>query len=114
MLTKAREISNESFLRATAAAFRESWRIVDVLRQLKNDDKYVSQTQAEDVVFVDYFSLYEESITDTNTMMFSFHMFELNMDEYLDEEVETIRQSFETIIRDWDRKVIFGHINRIV
>lgn len=85
LLTKAREISNESFLRATAAAFRESWRIVDVLRQLKNDDKYVSQTQAEDVVF---------------------HMFELNMDEYLDEEVETIRQSFETIIRDWDRKSV--------
>ena len=34
-------------------------------------------------------------------------MFEPNMDEYLDEEVETIKQTFETIVRDWGRKVRF-------
>ena len=50
LLTKAREISNEVFLRATAAAFKEAWRIVDALVQLKNDDEYVTLTQAEDVV----------------------------------------------------------------
>ena len=31
--------------------------MVDVLRQLKNDDKYVTQTQAEDVVYVGMISL---------------------------------------------------------
>ena len=65
LLTKAREISNETFLRAAAATFRESWRMVDVLRQLKNDDKYVTQTQAEDVVYVGMISLmYGISIND--------------------------------------------------
>lgn len=32
-------------------------------------------------------------------------MFEPNMDEYLDEEVETAKQMFETICRDWERQV---------
>ena len=31
--------------------------MVDVLRQLKNDDKYVTQMQAEDVVYVGMISL---------------------------------------------------------
>ena len=34
-------------------------------------------------------------------------MFEQNMDEYLDEEVETVKQAFEVISRDWERKVRF-------
>ena len=32
-------------------------------------------------------------------------MFEINMDEYLDEEVESITQAFEMINRGWERKV---------
>lgn len=32
-------------------------------------------------------------------------MFEPNMDEYLDEEVESVKQAFEVINRDWERKV---------
>ncbi|KAL5514904.1 hypothetical protein ACEPAG_2220 [Sanghuangporus baumii] len=84
LLTKAREVSNEAFLRATAAAFKEAWRMVDVLLELKNDDSHVSCTQAEDVVY---------------------QMFEQNMDEYLDEEVESVKQAFEVINRDWERKM---------
>ena len=39
--------------------------MVDVLRQLKNDDKYVTQTQAEDDVYVGMISLmYGISIND--------------------------------------------------
>ena len=32
-------------------------------------------------------------------------MFEPNMDEYLDEEIESVKQALETICRDWERKV---------
>jgi recyclin-1 len=32
-------------------------------------------------------------------------MFEINMDEYLDDEVENLRLSFDVICRQWDKKV---------
>lgn len=32
-------------------------------------------------------------------------MFEPNMDEYLDEEIEHVKQAFETICAEWDQKV---------
>jgi recyclin-1 len=32
-------------------------------------------------------------------------MFEQNMDEYLDEEVESVKCTLEAICRDWERKV---------
>jgi hypothetical protein len=32
-------------------------------------------------------------------------MFEVNMDEYLDEEVEYLKQICDTICKDWDRQV---------
>lgn len=32
-------------------------------------------------------------------------MFEQNMDEYLDEEVESVKSSLETICRGWEQKV---------
>ncbi len=32
-------------------------------------------------------------------------MFESNMDEYLDEEIEYIKQSFEMICRTWEKTV---------
>jgi recyclin-1 len=36
LLTRAREISNEIFLQATAAAFVQSWRLVDALIDVTN------------------------------------------------------------------------------
>ena len=32
-------------------------------------------------------------------------MFEPNMDEYLDEEVEYVKQSFEMTCRSWEKQV---------
>lgn len=59
LLTKAREISNEVFLKAAAASFREAWRMVDVLIEvgagpadLGKKASAVSRTQAEDVMSV--------------------------------------------------------------
>ena len=36
-------------------------------------------------------------------------MFEPNMDEYLDEEVEYVKQSFEMTCRSWDKQVRAVH-----
>ena len=35
-------------------------------------------------------------------------MFEINMDEYLDEEIEYLKLTFDTICREWNKKVLPG------
>ncbi|KAI8974035.1 exocyst complex component Sec10-like protein [Trametes punicea] len=85
LLTRAREISNEIFLKATAASFKEAWRMVDTIVQVgSSKDPDFPRTKAEDVVY---------------------RMFEPNMDEYLDEEVEFVKQSFEMICRAWEKEL---------
>ncbi|KAF8273573.1 exocyst complex component Sec10-like protein [Lactarius quietus] len=90
LLTHARSLANGAlFLKATAACFREAWRIVDTLLELASQrhppsaDREVSKAQAEDVVY---------------------RMFEPNMDEYLDEEIDSLKQTFEHTYRDWEKK----------
>ncbi|KAJ7366617.1 exocyst complex component Sec10-like protein [Mycena albidolilacea] len=85
LLTRAREISNATYLKAAAATFRESWRMVDAIMQAASQrPDYVERTRAEDVVY---------------------KMFEINMDEYLDEEVESVKQAFEITCRGWDKQM---------
>lgn len=50
LLTRAREISNETFLIATAASFKETWRMVDTIMQVADNSPAVTRTNAEDVV----------------------------------------------------------------
>ena len=52
MLTRAREISNEIFLKAAAASFKEAWRIVDTIMHIAStkEDFEMPKTKAEDVV----------------------------------------------------------------
>ena len=52
MLTRAREISNEIFLKAAAASFKEAWRMVDTVMHIAsvNEDLKLPKTKAEDVV----------------------------------------------------------------
>ncbi|KAG2131018.1 exocyst complex component Sec10-like protein [Suillus clintonianus] len=85
LLTRAREISNALYLTAAAASFRESWRIVDVLTTVSSNFSGKGKDKAEDVVFM---------------------MFEPNMDEYLDEEIESLKQAFEVICKEWDRSTL--------
>ncbi|KAG1743685.1 exocyst complex component Sec10-like protein [Suillus paluster] len=85
LLTRAREISNALYLTAVAASFRESWRIVDVLTTVSSNFNGKGKDKAEDVVFM---------------------MFEPNMDEYLDEEIESLKQAFEVICKEWDRSTL--------
>ncbi|RDX42287.1 hypothetical protein OH76DRAFT_135417 [Lentinus brumalis] len=86
LLTRAREISNEIFLKACAASFKEAWRMVDTIVQVAatRADLQMPKTKAEDVVY---------------------RMFEPNMDEYLDEEVEYVKQSFEMTCRSWEKQL---------
>jgi len=86
LLTRAREVSNEIFLKANAASFKESWRMVDVIAEVARErsDSMITKTQAEDVVY---------------------RMFEPNMDEYLDEEVEFVKQCFEMTCRGWENQL---------
>ncbi|KAJ7729685.1 exocyst complex component Sec10-domain-containing protein [Mycena maculata] len=86
LLTRARELSNATYLKATAATFRESWRMVDAIMQAaaERPDSNVQRTRAEDVVY---------------------QMFEINMDEYLDEEVESVKQAFEVTCKGWDQQM---------
>ncbi|KAG8937491.1 F-box protein: endocytic membrane traffic, recycling ReCYcling 1 [Tulasnella sp. 408] len=111
LLSQARAVSNEIFLKATAATFAQAWRIVDVLLEVaagggssstepspenpkpqengrpsdgKSGNAFLSRNQAEDIVF---------------------RMFEPNMDEYLDEEIESAKQAFEMICKEWERQL---------
>jgi len=81
LLTRARQLGTGVYLRCVAAAFKESWKMVDAIMRAAEErpgEEVVSRTRAEDVVY---------------------QMFEVNMDEYLDEEVGACKE--------WDRGVCF-------
>ncbi|KAI0665843.1 exocyst complex component Sec10-like protein, partial [Trametes maxima] len=84
LLTRAREISNEVFLKAMAASFKESWRVVDTIVQVASQ------------------CLPQGRLTFNRDR---YHMFEPNMVGYLDEEVEFVKQRFEMACRSWDKQV---------
>jgi recyclin-1 len=106
LLIAARAASNECFLKASAACFRESSRLVDTLIQVATDNPEAGaalpRTRAEDVVCV---RLEETSfIKEFKTNKFTrYRMFETNMDEYLDEEVEFVKLRFDNICRAWSK-----------
>lgn len=54
LLERAREVSTAMFLQATAACFRVSWKMVDVLLQAaeQRKDSEITRTKAEDVMSV--------------------------------------------------------------
>ncbi|KZP28233.1 hypothetical protein FIBSPDRAFT_947817 [Athelia psychrophila] len=96
LLTKAREVSNEAYLTAAAASFSMVWAMVDVLVEVgkvapgsepgdaaaATGEGQVGRERAEDVVY---------------------RMFEVNMDEYLDEEVESLKAAFDGIVKAWSK-----------
>ncbi|KXN81993.1 F-box protein pof6 [Leucoagaricus sp. SymC.cos] len=85
LLERTREVSTTVFLQATAACFRVSWKMVDAMMQAaeRREDSEITLTKAEDVIY---------------------RMFEINMDEYLDEEVEYLKVVFDNICKNWDRQ----------
>ncbi|KDR74817.1 hypothetical protein GALMADRAFT_249710 [Galerina marginata CBS 339.88] len=85
LLAHAREISTDTYLKSAAASFREAWKMVDAIMQAakQRPDAVVERTKAEDVVY---------------------QMFETNMDEYLDEEVEAVKRALDAICKGWDQE----------
>ncbi|KAJ7777826.1 hypothetical protein DFH07DRAFT_766061 [Mycena maculata] len=59
------------------------WETVQLITTAENPDSNVQCMCAEDVVY---------------------QMFEINMDEYLDEEVESVKQAFEVTCKGWHRQ----------
>ena len=110
------------FLKATAACFREAWRIVDAVLELAGQrhppgaEAEVSKAQAEDVVCVfpiPFLLLLTSDLCPDRSDAHILHpvphdryrMFEPNMDEYLDEEIDSLKQTLGTTCRDWEKKV---------
>jgi recyclin-1 len=99
LLTRARELSNQKYLVAVAATFREASRMIDAIIQAASTpnasasplqvnspnsaEPYVAKTRVEDVIY---------------------QMFEVNMDEYLDEEIDSAKVSFDAISKSWETK----------
>ncbi|GLB38835.1 putative exocyst complex component Sec10 [Lyophyllum shimeji] len=112
LLTRARAApASAVFLQATAASFKEAWRMVDAImhaagareRQAAEAKEKQTEVEAEggEVPIVRA----EDVITRTQAEDVVYRMFESNMDEYLDEEVESVKLIFETICKDWDRQL---------
>jgi recyclin-1 len=87
-------ISQDLFLQATAATFVQAWKLVDVAMEVLGKDQTVTpRTQIEDVIY---------------------RMFEVNMDEYLDEETEWVKTVLEGICGAWSTKVRRGVGRRVL
>ncbi|ODN94766.1 recyclin-1 [Cryptococcus wingfieldii CBS 7118] len=85
LLSQARAVSQALFLRATAATFVQSWKLVDVVMEvLGSKQKVITREQVEDSVF---------------------KMFEEHLDEYLDDETEWVQQHLEDICRAWETQL---------
>ncbi|GHJ85367.1 hypothetical protein NliqN6_1769 [Naganishia liquefaciens] len=93
LLSQCRLLSQELFLTATAATFVEAWRIVEQMSVL------ASSLLAEDGPGIgakipqEYSRLLGQVVYD---------MFEVNMDEYLEEEVEYIKNGLNAICATWE------------
>jgi len=88
----------ELYLQATAAGFVVCWKVVDTL--VESGDGTVERKEAEAIVYV--WSLFYPISIDA---AFRFRIFDPHMDEYLDEEVEAVKRSFDVICREWTAKV---------
>ncbi|WVO18527.1 hypothetical protein L204_106246 [Cryptococcus depauperatus] len=85
LLTQARAVSQDLFLRATAATFVQAWKLVDVVMEVHgNEQTAIKQEQVEDSVF---------------------RMFEEHLDDYLEDETEWIRQHLEDLCRAWEQRL---------
>ncbi|KAI6165182.1 exocyst complex component Sec10-like protein [Pisolithus thermaeus] len=103
LLSETRNLGTPFFLSATAACFREAWRVVDGLLGLVVSVKpantpapsetrrnsrikssrggFITTEEAEDVIF---------------------KMFEPHMDDYLDDELDELKRTLESICKQWD------------
>ncbi len=72
-----------------------------------NPDYSLTQTKAEDVVLGIICAFLLRFVL--TRPLHRYQMFEVNMDEYLDEEVESVKQSLDVVCRGWDRQVMSSY-----
>ncbi|KAH7909176.1 exocyst complex component Sec10-like protein [Hygrophoropsis aurantiaca] len=127
LLARARQLGREVFLQATAATFREAWRVVDGLVRVAGEGVHISdesvgngkaggagkektngteyrdeESQKEDgKASVDPDRKIRERAEDV-----VYKMFETNMDEYLDEEIESLKQALDVVCKEWERTTL--------
>lgn len=85
LLDRTRDLSTHLYLRACAATFAQSWKLVDVLLSIESrDEDIVTQVRCEDVVF---------------------HLWEQNMDDYLNAEHRWVRQEMQAVTEKWESDI---------
>ena len=96
--TLGSEQGQERYLQAMAASFIMCWKVVDTL--IDTSDGTVKREEAELIVYVPI------SAAEISTKFdISYRIFDSHMDEYLDEEVEAVKRSFDNICQEWDKRV---------
>lgn len=104
LLSEARNLGTPFFLSATAACFREAWRVVDGLLALvasgrSGNPPAPSETRRSSTINP---SSGEAFITTEAAEDVIFKMFEPHMDDYLDDELDELKRTFESICKQWD------------
>ncbi|KAI5995727.1 exocyst complex component Sec10-domain-containing protein [Pisolithus marmoratus] len=104
LLSETRNLGTPLFLSATAACFREAWRVVDGLLLLVALDRSgnppaPSETKRNSRINT---TKVEAVITREQAEDVIFKMFEPHMDDYLDDELDELKRTLETICKQWD------------
>jgi recyclin-1 len=109
-LNRAREgtINEGVYLQACAASFMMSWKVINVLVEIgkgKNEpiDPAASKDAEDDALPGTGNNEGQVSRWDAEEIIF--RMFEPHMDEYLDEEVETVKRNFDAVCKSWEAQV---------
>ncbi|KAK7047579.1 F-box protein: endocytic membrane traffic, recycling ReCYcling 1 [Paramarasmius palmivorus] len=106
LLMRAREISTDTYLKAAAATFREAWRMVDAIMQAATARKSPKlNVVVNGVTITQKTDDYEPVVSRTRAEDVVYQMFEQNMDEYLDEEVEAVKHALERICKGWQQQM---------
>ncbi|KAI6015237.1 exocyst complex component Sec10-domain-containing protein [Pisolithus orientalis] len=104
LLSETRNLGTPLFLSAAAACFREAWRVVDglslVASHRSGNPPTPSETKRNSLMINP--PKREAVITREQAEDVIFKMFEPHMDDYLDDELDELKRTFESICRQWD------------
>ena len=85
LLGHTKTLSKHLYLRSCAATFAQAFKVVNVLLEVEpSDDKFVTRTRCEDVVY---------------------GMWEVNMDEYLETERRWVYDEMQKVTEKWESDV---------
>ncbi|EIN14220.1 hypothetical protein PUNSTDRAFT_41494 [Punctularia strigosozonata HHB-11173 SS5] len=116
LLTRARqlpapsatEIASGIYLQATAGTFKEAWKIVDTVLDVSRNTRYGDNESGARAHINGVDSSSDAVVSREAAEDIVYRMFESNMDEYLDEELEHVKHTLERICKNWDKKLAQG------